>query len=56
MHPQSETYRGCVNPIGIRARYDEGKRIAETLCFDYQHAWDEIRIAHLQHLRPAYAG
>ncbi len=33
--PQEETYRGYVNPIGIRSCYDEGKRIAETLCFDY---------------------
>jgi len=36
IHPQPEDYRGCVNPIGIRSCYDEGKRIAETLCFDYQ--------------------
>ncbi|WP_159789799.1 UDP-glucuronic acid decarboxylase family protein [Sodalinema gerasimenkoae] len=35
VHPQTEAYRGNVNPIGIRACYDEGKRIAETLCFDY---------------------
>lgn len=34
-HPQPETYRGCVNPIGIRSCYDEGKRCAESLCFDY---------------------
>jgi UDP-glucuronate decarboxylase len=34
-HPQRETYWGNVNPIGIRACYDEGKRAAETLCFDY---------------------
>lgn len=33
--PQVESYRGFVNPIGIRSCYDEGKRIAETLCFDY---------------------
>lgn len=33
--PQEENYRGYVNPIGIRSCYDEGKRIAETLCFDY---------------------
>lgn len=33
--PQSETYRGSVNPIGPRACYDEGKRVAETLFFDY---------------------
>src|SRR3954468_6945233 len=35
MHPQSEAYRGNVNPIGPRACYDEGKRCAETLFFDY---------------------
>jgi UDP-glucuronate decarboxylase len=34
-HPQREDYRGCVNPIGPRACYDEGKRAAETLCFDF---------------------
>nr|WP_321573465.1 NAD-dependent epimerase/dehydratase family protein [Geminicoccus flavidas] len=34
-HPQQESYWGNVNPIGIRACYDEGKRAAETLCFDY---------------------
>ena len=35
MHPQAETYWGNVNPIGIRSCYDEGKRCAETLFFDY---------------------
>lgn len=35
VHPQPESYRGCVNPIGIRSCYDEGKRVAETLFFDY---------------------
>ena len=35
VHPQVESYRGNVNPIGIRSCYDEGKRCAETLCFDY---------------------
>jgi UDP-glucuronate decarboxylase len=35
VHPQSEDYRGNVNPIGPRACYDEGKRAAETLFFDY---------------------
>lgn len=35
VHPQTESYWGNVNPIGIRACYDEGKRAAETLCFDY---------------------
>ncbi|MBF0536922.1 MAG: SDR family oxidoreductase [Nitrospirae bacterium] len=36
VHPQTEGYWGNVNPIGIRACYDEGKRCAETLFFDYQ--------------------
>jgi UDP-glucuronate decarboxylase len=42
MHPQTEEYWGNVNPIGPRACYDEGKRIAETLTFEYhrQHAVD----------------
>lgn len=42
IHPQPENYRGCVNPIGIRSCYDEGKRMAETLFFDYhrQHQVD----------------
>lgn len=35
VHPQAESYRGNVNPIGIRACYDEGKRCAESLFFDY---------------------
>src|SRR6478609_1108110 len=35
VHPQPESYHGSVNPIGIRACYDEGKRCAETLFFDY---------------------
>lgn len=35
IHPQPESYRGNVNPIGIRSCYDEGKRCAEALCFDY---------------------
>jgi UDP-glucuronate decarboxylase len=38
--PQSEDYWGNVNPIGIRACYDEGKRVAETLCFDYIRQYD----------------
>ena len=38
VHPQPESYRGNVNPIGIRACYDEGKRAAETLFFDYHRA------------------
>jgi len=42
VHPQPEIYRGCVNPIGERSCYDEGKRMAETLFFDYhrQHNVD----------------
>ena len=35
VHPQPESYWGNVNPIGLRSCYDEGKRCAETLCFDY---------------------
>ena len=35
VHPQKESYWGNVNTIGIRSCYDEGKRVAETLCFDY---------------------
>ena len=35
IHPQPEEYRGCVNTIGIRSCYDEGKRAAETIFFDY---------------------
>lgn len=37
--PQNEDYWGHVNPIGIRACYDEGKRVAETLCFDYNRQY-----------------
>ena len=45
IHPQPEEYRGCVNTVGIRSCYDEGKRIAETLCFDYKRMHDvDIRI------------
>ena len=43
--PQVETYWGNVNPIGIRACYDEGKRAAETLCFDYIRMHDlDVRV------------
>jgi UDP-glucuronate decarboxylase len=38
IHPQPESYRGCVNPIGLRACYDEGKRAAETLFMDYHRS------------------
>ncbi|MCK5676266.1 MAG: GDP-mannose 4,6-dehydratase, partial [Verrucomicrobia bacterium] len=43
VHPQPESYWGNVNPIGIRSCYDEGKRCAETLFFDY-HRQNNIRI------------
>src|SRR6202051_240615 len=43
VHPQLESYRGNVNPIGPRACYDEGKRCAETLFFDY-HRQHNLRI------------
>ncbi|MDG4718753.1 MULTISPECIES: UDP-glucuronic acid decarboxylase family protein [Thalassospira] len=48
VHPQTEDYRGNVNPIGPRACYDEGKRCAETLFFDYhrQHGLD-IKVARI---------
>ena len=47
-HPQVETYRGCVNTTGIRSCYDEGKRIAESLCFDYQRMnGTQIRVARI---------
>jgi len=39
-HPQTETYWGHVNPIGIRSCYDEGKRCAETLCVDFERQYD----------------
>jgi len=42
-HPQKETYNGNVNPIGIRSCYDEGKRCAETLFFDY-HRQKKVKI------------
>ncbi|MBK7107155.1 MAG: SDR family oxidoreductase [Ignavibacteriae bacterium] len=40
VHPQPETYKGLVNPIGPRACYDEGKRCAETLFFDYHRIYN----------------
>ncbi|MDZ4831065.1 MAG: UDP-glucuronic acid decarboxylase family protein [Phycisphaerae bacterium] len=43
IHPQPESYRGNVNPIGPRACYDEGKRCAETLMFDY-HRQNKVNI------------
>ncbi|WP_017299410.1 UDP-glucuronic acid decarboxylase family protein [Nodosilinea nodulosa] len=48
VHPQSEEYRGNVNPIGIRSCYDEGKRVAETLSFDYHRQNNvDIRVARI---------
>ena len=45
VNPQTESYNGSVNPIGIRSCYDEGKRIAESLCFDYKRMHDtDIRV------------
>ena len=43
IHPQTEDYWGHVNPIGLRSCYDEGKRCAETLCFDY-HRQDGVSV------------
>ena len=46
--PQSESYLGNVNPIGIRACYDEGKRVAETLMFDYHRQYGvPIKVARI---------
>ena len=46
--PQTETYWGNVNPIGIRSCYDEGKRAAETLTFDYHRQYNlDIRVARI---------
>src|SRR5574344_78462 len=48
IHPQNETYWGNVNPIGIRSCYDEGKRCAETLFFDYNRQYGvDIRIVRI---------
>ena len=48
VHPQVEEYWGKVNPIGIRACYDEGKRAAETLFFDYHRQYQvDIRVARI---------
>lgn len=47
-HPQTEDYRGWVNPIGPRACYDEGKRAAETLCFDFIRSRGvDVRVARI---------
>jgi UDP-glucuronate decarboxylase len=48
VHPQTEDYWGRVNPIGIRSCYDEGKRCAETLFFDYYRQWQlKIKVVRL---------
>jgi UDP-glucuronate decarboxylase len=48
VHPQTEEYWGSVNPIGVRSCYDEGKRAAETLFFDYNRQYElEIRVARI---------
>jgi UDP-glucuronate decarboxylase len=48
VHPQPESYRGSVNPVGMRACYDEGKRAAESLFMDYHRCHKlEIRIARI---------
>ncbi len=48
VHPQPETYWGNVNPIGLRSCYNEGKRCAETLFFDYHRQYDiEIKVARI---------
>ena len=48
VHPQVETYRGNVNPIGIRSCYDEGKRCAESLFFDYhRHEGVDMKVVRI---------
>lgn len=48
IHPQTESYRGNVNPIGIRSCYDEGKRCAESLFFDYwRHEEVKIKVVRI---------
>jgi len=48
MHPQKESYWGNVNPIGLRACYDEGKRCAETLFFDYHRQYNlQIKVGRI---------
>jgi UDP-glucuronate decarboxylase len=48
IHPQPESYWGRVNPIGIRSCYDEGKRCAETLFFDYHRQYQlDVRVARI---------
>lgn len=48
VHPQPESYWGKVNPVGIRSCYDEGKRAAETLCYDYKRKYEtQVRIVRI---------
>lgn len=48
VHPQAESYWGHVNPIGLRSCYDEGKRVAETLTFDYHRQNNvDVRVARI---------
>ncbi|MCP1247290.1 SDR family oxidoreductase [Acetobacter cerevisiae] len=48
LSPQSESYRGNVNTMGPRACYDEGKRVAETLCYDYNKSYDvEVKVVRI---------
>lgn len=48
VHPQPESYWGSVNPIGIRSCYDEGKRVGETLMFDYHRQYGvDIRVVRI---------
>jgi UDP-glucuronate decarboxylase len=46
-HPQFEAYRGNVNTMGPRACYDEGKRVAETLCYEFMQRGVDIKVARL---------
>ena len=48
INPQPESYKGSVNAIGIRSCYDEGKRIAESLCFDYKRMHNcDVKVARI---------
>ncbi len=48
VHPQTESYWGHVNPTGMRSCYDEGKRCAESLCFDYRRTLGvDVRVARI---------
>ncbi len=46
-HPQHESYHGNVNPFGIRACYDEGKRCAETICYEFLKSNVDVRVARI---------